>query len=135
TIIFLVYFPKYIQAHPASALAGWYNRNTAVGFLILANLLQNIFVFLILYPEWKTFHFKIDFPLWKKIFRYSAPMIFIGIAAMINEVMDRQMLAALLPLPEEDAKRVVGIYAANYKLAILITLFIQAFKMAAEPFF
>ena len=62
-------------------------------------------------------------------------MILIGIAAMINEVMDRQMLTMFLPLPEADAKRIVGIYAANYKLAIFVTLFIQAFKLAAEPFF
>lgn len=135
TVFFLVYLPRYLQIHPQSLITNWYNQNNAVGFLILANLLQNIFVFLILFPEWRIFKFKINFPLWKKIFKYSSPIIFIGVAAMINEVMDRQMLAMFLPLSEADAKRIVGIYSANYKLAIFITLFIQAFKMAAEPFF
>lgn len=135
TVFFLVWLPDYISSNPQSLVAGWYNKNTAVGFLILANLFQNFLVFFLLIGEWKLFRFKMDGRLWRKIFNYSAPMIFIGIAAMINEVMDRQMLLSFLPLPEDAAKRVVGIYSANYKLAILISLFIQAFRMAAEPFF
>lgn len=135
TVLLLVCLPKYIKVNPQSFLAGWYSNNTAVGFLILANLFQNIFVFLTLFPEWKTFQFSINYHLWEKIFKYSSPIVFIGIAAMINEVMDRQMLATFLPLTPSEAKRIVGIYSANYKLAIFITLFIQAFKLAAEPFF
>ncbi len=135
TAFFLVYLPKYVEAHPNAFLAGWYSKNSAVGFLILANLFQNTLVFSLLFGEWKSFRFRINGRLWKQIFRYSAPMIFIGVAAMINEVMDRQMLDMFLPLPEDAAKRVVAIYSANYKLAILISLFIQAFRMAAEPFF
>jgi O-antigen/teichoic acid export membrane protein len=134
-VLLLVYLPRYLQGNPQSALSSWYDRNTAVGFLILANVFQNLFVFLLLFREWKIFRFKISISLWKQIFMYSSPMIIIGIAAMINDVMDRQMLAMYLPLPQADAKRIVGIYAANYKLAIFVTLFVQAFKMAAEPFF
>ncbi len=134
-LYFLVYLPNHFETHPGAFLSDWYSRNNAVGFLVLANLFQNIFVFSILFGEWKSFRFRINRKLWKEIFRYSSPIIFIGTAAMINEVMDRQMLDLFLPLPADAAKRVVGIYSANYKLAILITLFIQAFKMAAEPFF
>ena len=54
---------------------------------------------------------------------------------MVNETIDRIMLRKLIPLSVMDAKIAVGNYSANYKIAILITLFIQAFKMAAEPFF
>ncbi len=134
-ILFLVYLPRYATANPTGNIANIYNTNTAVGFLILANVIQNIFVFSLLYKEWKGFRFKINFKLWKEVFKYSSPMILIGLAGMVNEVMDRQMLAKLLPLAEADSKRIVGIYSANYKLSIFITLFIQAFKMAAEPFF
>ncbi len=134
-VFFLVLLPDFLKDHPSSFLYHWYNRNTAVGFLVLANLCQNILVFLLLYKEWRSFRFEINKKLWKQIFKYSSPIIIIGIAAMINEVMDRQMLAMFLPMSEEKARQVVGIYSANYKLAILISLFIQAFKMAAEPFF
>jgi len=134
TVFFLVWLPKYAEGHFNSFLSQWYRGNSRVGFLLMANLLQNLFVFLILFGEWRDFKFKLNKILWRQLFFYSAPMIFIGLAGMINEVMDRQMLAKFLPV-SVDAKRVVGIYSANYKLAIFITLFIQAFKMAAEPFF
>ncbi len=135
TLLFLVFLPRYWASHPGGALSEWYYSQNRVGFLILANLLQSLFVFLALFAEWRSFRFKIDAALWKQVFRFSAPMIFIGLAGMINEVMDRQMLAKFLPLDEGSVKQLVGIYSANYKLAIFITLFIQAFKMAAEPFF
>ncbi len=134
-VFFLVYMPQMALKSPGSWLANWSSGNNRVGFLLMANLLQTVFVFLMLFPEWKVFRFRIDLDLWKKIFAYSAPMIIIGLAGMINEVMDRQMLAKFLPMSPDEAKRLVGIYSANYKLAIFITLFIQAFKMAAEPFF
>lgn len=135
TLLFLVFIPKYIAGHPNSRVGNWYDSQTKVGLLILANLLQNLFVFLVLFREWRQFRFNLDSRLWKQIFAFSSPMIIIGLAGMVNEVMDRQMLAKFLPLPEPNIKRLVGIYSANYKLAIFITLFIQAFKMAAEPFF
>ncbi|HLR37604.1 MAG TPA: oligosaccharide flippase family protein [Chitinophagaceae bacterium] len=134
-VCFLVFIPNYLETHSQVFFAEWYNRNNVVGFLVLANLIQNVLIFLLLFKEWKSFRFQIDWKLWKQIFRYSSPIIIIGTAAMINEVMDRQMLKMFLPMSEADAMRVVGVYNANYKLAILITLFIQAFKMAAEPFF
>jgi len=133
--IFLVYMPRYAAAHPESGIASWSRDNSRVGFLLMANLIQSLCVFLLLFSEWKGFRFRIDRGLWKQVLRYSAPMVVIGLAGMVNEVMDRQLLAKLLPLDNAAAKRIVGIYSANYKLAIFITLFIQAFKLAAEPFF
>jgi len=134
TLFFLIWLPKYADNHSTGSIAMWASGNSRVGFLLLSNVLQNLFVFVMLYAEWKDFRFKFNGKIWRQLFLYSMPMIFIGLAGMINEVMDRQMLAKLLPVGI-DAKRVVGIYSANYKLAIFITLFVQAFKMAAEPFF
>jgi len=54
---------------------------------------------------------------------------------MINEVIDRIMLSKLYLGTVEEAKSITATYNFSYKLAIFITLFIQAFKMAAEPFF
>lgn len=134
TLFFLVWMPQYVNDNLDVTITHWFNNQNRIGLLLIANILQNLVVFLMLFSEWKNFRFNINIKLWKQLFKYSAPMLFIGLAGMINEVMDRQMLAKLLP-SDVDAQSVVGIYAANYKLAIFITLFIQAFKMAAEPFF
>ena len=67
---------------------------------------------------------------------YALPMVIVGLGGMVNETMDRIMLGwwGHADSPELN-KAAVGIYAACYKLSILITLSIQAFKMGAEPFF
>ena len=67
---------------------------------------------------------------------YSLPLILAGFAGMINETFDRIMLLWWAPVSSAVAADYeVGIYSACYKLSILITLFIQAFRMGAEPFF
>lgn len=67
---------------------------------------------------------------------YSLPLVIAGFGGMINETFDRIMLSWLAPVTSADAARSeVAIYSACYKLSILITLFIQAFRMGAEPFF
>ena len=132
---FIVYSPGEVAAHPATAYAQWYAGNTNVGFLLLANLAQSAITFLLLVKEWAGFRFRFDTALWKKVFMYSAPMVIIGLGGMVNETMDRLMLPKLLPATEEVRKTAVAIYAANYKIAIFITLFITAFRMSAEPFF
>lgn len=134
-VFFIAYLPLYYENHPSAWGRSWYFSQNKMGLLLLANLCMNVFVILMLFKEWRAFRFRIDVSLWKEVFRYSSPMIIIGLAGMVNEVLDRLMLAKLLPTSPEVSKMLVGIYSANYKLAIFITLFIQAFKMAAEPFF
>ena len=134
TLFFLVYSPGYISAHPTGAYAHWYAQNTNVGFLILANLTQAAVTFLLLYREWLGFRFQFDPVLWKKIFTYSAPMVIVGLGGMVNETIDRIMLPKLYGTKMQGAIE-NAMYAANYKIAIFITLFITAFRMSAEPFF
>jgi O-antigen/teichoic acid export membrane protein len=134
-VLFIVVLPKWASNHPGSIFSSFFQSRSRLGFILLANLFQSLFIFLMLFQEWRVFRFKIDKELWIKMVRYSSPMLIIGLAGMVNEVMDRQFLDKLLPFDSASNKRIVAIYSANYKLAIFITLFVQAFKMAAEPFF
>ena len=73
--------------------------------------------------------------MWKEVMIYSYPLIIVGFGGMINEMLSRLVYQKILhenPLQEE---RELGIFGANYKLAVLITIFIQIFRLAAEPFF
>ncbi|MFZ2725575.1 MAG: polysaccharide biosynthesis C-terminal domain-containing protein, partial [Methylococcaceae bacterium] len=56
-------------------------------------------------------------------------------AGIINEMLDRALLKYLLPFDISHNLALLGIYGACYKLSILMSLFIQAFRYAAEPFF
>jgi O-antigen/teichoic acid export membrane protein len=134
-VVFVGLSPKWVAAHPDTMYAHWYRQYSATGFVLLANILQNVFVFLALYKEWKDFRFRFDAALWRTILAYSLPFVIIGLGGMVNETLDRVMLLKFSSGGTAAAKQAVGIYNSNYKLAIIITLFIRAFQMAAEPFF
>ena len=135
-VFFLSVCPQIQRDDPNSFIGTFYDKDYGVGYVIIANLVQAIVTFLFLAKEFFHFRWKFDAKLWKDIMLYSSPLILVGFAGMINETFDRLMLTWWAPVATEAAaKEQVGIYSAVYKLAILISLFIQAFRMGAEPFF
>jgi O-antigen/teichoic acid export membrane protein len=128
--------PAYANTHQGSFIANMHKEGFEVGYILFANVLQNIFVLLLLQKEIRSLRFNIDFKLWGQMMVYAMPLILVGFGGMINETMDRIMLGwwANGGSPEAN-KALVGTYSACYKLAILITISIQAFRMGAEPFF
>lgn len=135
TIILLYAGQQYVDASPHTELALWYTSHSKGGLLLLPNIAQSVLTFVLLYSEWKDFRFGVDKELLNKLWRFGSPMIIVGLGGMINETMDRVMLNELYNGTEAAAKAAVGVYGANYRIAIFISLFIQAFKMSAEPFF
>ncbi|MEI2747724.1 MAG: polysaccharide biosynthesis C-terminal domain-containing protein [Ferruginibacter sp.] len=73
--------------------------------------------------------------LWKQVMRYSAPLIIVGLGGMVNDVLSRLIYRHVVDLPQAQADHELGIFANIFRLALLITIMIQAFRMAAEPFF
>lgn len=109
-----------------------YNEDIGIGYIFISNLIASLITWPLVYPENLQFNWGFDVALWKRMMRYALPLLFVGFAGMINETLDRIILPKLLP--EDIANRELGIYGASYKLSILMTLFIQAYRMAAEPF-
>ncbi len=138
--VFSVYFflsvcPT-LAKNPNSWVHAFYREDWAVGYVLLANLIQNIVTLLLLSRQLVGFQWKFDKLLWKEMMIYGLPLIIAGFAGMINETFDRIMLGWWAPVHSvKEAKEQVGIYSACYKLSILITLAVQAFRMGAEPFF
>ncbi len=136
TYYFISILPEYIATHPTSILASWYKADWAVGYVLLAGIVQNVFVLLLLKKEIGALRFNFDFDLWKQMILYALPLIIVGFGGMVNETFDRIMLGWWAPGGSPDAnKAIVGVYSACYKLSILITISVQAFRMGAEPFF
>jgi len=136
TYSFISLLPNYVQAHPDSFLQKLYQPNWEVGYILIAGILQNVFVLLLLQKEIRDIRFKFNFKLWRSMMVYALPLVLVGFGGMINETLDRIMLGWWGPGETVDAnKAMVGVYSACYKLAILITISIQAFRMGAEPFF
>ncbi|HTQ28408.1 MAG TPA: oligosaccharide flippase family protein [Puia sp.] len=133
---FLSVCPAILSKNENSFIQLFYNKDFGVGYILLANLLQSLFQLIVLRRELIGFKWNFDFNLWKEVMIYSLPLTIAGFAGMINETFDRIMLGWWAPVSSEKAALfAVGTYSACYKLSILITLFIQAFRMGAEPFF
>jgi len=136
TYFFISVCPKIIAKNPDSFISAFYKKDYGVGYVIIANLIASVFTLILLYKELFSFKWKFSVTTWQKMMLYSMPLIIAGLGGMINETFDRIMLNWWAPVSNAlEAKNEVGIYSACYKLSILISLFIQAFRMGAEPFF
>lgn len=134
-LFFLVYCKKAAELWPDSLGARLYDPAVGVGYIFLANLAASAFKLLLLLPQFKSLRSGLDPRLLKSLLAYSLPMVVIGFAGMVNEMLDRAILKFLLPYDLATNLRMLGIYGACYKLSILMSLFIQAFRYAGEPFF
>jgi len=133
---FLSSCPHWLAANPNHWVGYFYRPDWAIGYVLVANVIQSFFTLLFLSKEFLGFEWKFDKKLWKEMMYYGLPLIIAGFAGMINETFDRIMLGWWAPVHDIDAaKAEVGIYSACYKLSILITLAVQGFRMGAEPFF
>lgn len=132
--LFFVGVCKYYFEKDANSFFGkLYNPEIGIAYAFIANLVANIISLLLLMPEFLRIKYGFDFSLWKRMMSYSLPLLIVGFAGMTNETIDRILLKYMLPA--DIAQTQVGIYGACYKISILMTLFVMAFRYAAEPFF
>ena len=108
--------------------------NLGIEYIFIANLIASSVILALLFLEIVKSSFEFDITLWKKMMVYALPLLVAGLAGMINETIDRILLKQFLH-DSETALHEIGIYGAFYKLSIIMTLFIQTFRYAAEPFF
>jgi len=131
-LVFILFIPHFFKNEYKEFLI--YGHTSLIIYVFVANLVSSALSLFLLWPELKGFKIIIDKRLLLKMLAYGLPILVIGIAGMINEVSDKILLRYFLP-DKVNAEAQIGIYGANYKLAILMVLFIQMFRYAAEPFF
>ena len=116
---------------------GWFRRNYdpdyGVGYVFLANLIGSAATLLMLMPF--IFRTKLMFywSIWRKMLIYSLPLLVAGLSGSISDTLDKVILRRMIG--PENGLQTVGVYGAGYKIAVLMALFIQMFRFAAEPFF
>ena len=132
-LFYLYVCRKFYQAGADNFLASIYNPDLVLDYVLIANLISSAVTFLLLTPEIFKVKIHFDFTLLKRLLHYSYPILFIGLAGMLNDNIDKLLIPKLInhPNPVEQ----LGIYGANFKLSILMVLFIQMYRYAAEPFF
>lgn len=116
----------------AFGVAGLFATEFGVGWVFVANLIASVVTWLVILATVDRTVPKINWALLAAVFAYSLPLLVGGLAGTANEFIDRQLIKYLVP---EGAMAQVGIYGAITKIAVVMMLFYQMYRLAAEPFF
>ena len=135
--ISLVFFLLRIAPGIWERSTGWfkkvYNPEYKVGYVFMANLISSSITLLMVIPVIIRVKLKFDLGIWKRMINYSFPLLLAGISGTINDALDKIILRRLLG--NDEGLSAVGEYGAGYKIGVLMALFIQMYRFAAEPFF
>ena len=129
--------PAYFKSHPQSALGHLIPTTIHFSYIIFAVFLSCVVCFILFIPDLLKIKFSFNKSLWKKMMIYSLPLMIANLPGIINESADRFMFRFLVKDSITGAGWLadLGVYQAAIKLAVIMNLFIQMFRYAAEPFF
>ena len=133
-LFFISLCPLLLEANPDSIVKNIYSSEIGVGYVFISNLLASAITLVLLLPEIFRISFRFDARLLGQMLSYGFPILIVGFTGMVNQNIDKVLIPFLIP-EEQGPMEQLGIYGANYKLAVLMNMFIQAFRYAFEPFF
>ena len=132
--VFWIYLcPKILQSNPDSFIQYIYNPKIGIGYAFLSYLVASAITLLFFIPDLKIKKSNFDGKLLHQMLIYGWPILVIGVAGMVNLQVDKILLPKLIVGSDKPIFE-LGVYSANSKLAILMILFIQAFRFSFEPF-
>lgn len=128
-LFFLIASPWLMKVAP-DTVSWFYNPDYGVGYIFISNFIATAIQTLFLLPIIIQGKFEFDGKLLRQILNYSLPLLFLGIAGIANQNLDKILFKFL----RTDALQQLGIYGAVGKIAMVIMMFTQAFRYAYEPF-
>ena len=134
-LLFFLWAPRFLTANPQALLGRFIPAVPDYNYVLFSIFLSCIVALLLFLPQlFKKKSFAFDGTLWRKLMLYSLPLMVAGLPGILNDFSDRLLFRFLIPA-DTSWRAQMGIYQAGIKLAVLINLFIQMFRYAAEPFF
>ncbi|MDR3118658.1 MAG: lipopolysaccharide biosynthesis protein [Mediterranea sp.] len=131
-LFFLLLCP-WLHIHFPGTVSWFYDPSYGVGYVFVANFITTFVQMFFFIPELRGFPFKYNPELMKRIFRYSFPLMILGMVGILNQTVDKILFPFLYP-DGSTAKVQLGIYGATTKIAMVMAMFTQAFRYAYEPF-
>ena len=132
-IFFLIVCP-WLQERASWLVSWFFNPDYQVGYILVANVVTTAVTFFLLIPDMiPGFRERVSLQLLRQMLHYSFPILILGIAGIFNQTADK----IIFPFLFEDkayAEQQLGIYGACFKVAVVMVMFIQAFRYAYEPF-
>jgi O-antigen/teichoic acid export membrane protein len=133
-LFFLTLCPWVLEKNPGSWISYIYSPEIGVGYIFISNLLASVVMLLMLLPEILKVRLQFDREILRKLLNYGFPILIVGIAGQLTMGIDKILIPFLVPESQQPMEQ-LGIYGASFKMAVLMNMFIQAFRYAFEPFF
>ncbi|MBP5210286.1 MAG: polysaccharide biosynthesis C-terminal domain-containing protein, partial [Bacteroidales bacterium] len=127
-------FPKFAASHPDTFLLRFISPTPDFTYAIFGILVSCIVCVVLLIPELLRLSPKIDKAIWKPLMLYSLPLMIAGLPGVLNDFLDR-ILMRFMNADPIMWRADLGVYQAGVKIAVIMSLFVQMFRYAAEPFF
>ncbi|MDR1525968.1 MAG: polysaccharide biosynthesis C-terminal domain-containing protein [Tannerella sp.] len=132
-IFFLVICPEISARHP-EWISWFYRPDYGVGYIFITNIFTSALTFAMLIPDMMPgFRAKFDVRRLREMLRYSFPILILGLAGILNQTADKILFPFLFD-DKDYANSQLGIYGACFKIAVVMVMFLQAFRYAYEPF-
>ena len=129
--LFLV-FPKHVESH--SWLLNFIPATPDFSYVIFSIFVSCVVCGLLFIPDFFKLSFSLDRKLTGQMLAYSLPLMVAALPGIMNDFLDRILFRFFDSNPDQWRES-VGLYQAAVKLAVIMNLFIQMFRYAAEPFF
>lgn len=133
-VLLFLYLPSYLAHHSDSFLLTFLPARPDYTYMLFSILMSCILCTVLLIPYFIRIRFKVSADLVKPMLFYALPLLIAGIPGVANDFIDRLLFQYCSPT-EVSWQTSLGLFQANVKLAVLMTLFVQMFRYAAEPFF
>ena len=131
-IFFLLIAPWLYKTAPE--WVGWfYNPDYQIGYIFVSNLIATSITLLALSPNFLRIKYRFDPGLLNRMLKYSFPILILGLAGIFNQTADKIIFPFLFS-DRVYANEQLGIYGACFKIAVILVMFVQAFRFAYEPF-
>ena len=103
-------------------------------YVIFAVLVSCVVCALLFLPDFFRFTYSFDRKLLRQMLAYSLPLMVASLPGVANDFLDRYLFR-FFDTGAENWRSSLGIFQAAVKLSVIMSLFIQMFRFAAEPFF
>ena len=144
-LVLFLWFPKYCAAAAQEAgvaeltgsdvwLLNFIPAAPDFSYVIFAIFISCVVCTLLFIPDFLKLSFRLDVRLTRQMLAYSLPLMVAALPGVVNDFLDR-ILFRYFDTNAEAWRSSLGLYQAAVKLAVIMNLFIQMFRYAAEPFF
>ena len=131
-LVLFLWFPKHVDS--ARWLLHFIPETPDFSYVIFAIFISCIVCGLLFAPDYLKLSFRLDPKLLRQMLAYSLPLMVAALPGVVNDFLDR-ILFRYFDTNADAWRNSLGLYQAAVKLAVIMNLFIQMFRYAAEPFF